>query len=94
MTLPTDIEREKATQKPTLKDLIFAQPSFFCFSANAVLAHWLLHLPSKPTVQQKPKSQFCPPINDNFKYFKTIFTDSKTDFKLIEQDKNYGNQKI
>jgi hypothetical protein len=57
MTLPTDIEREKATHKPTLKDLIFAPPAFFCFSANAQLAH--LALPDTQTdPSQSQKSQF------------------------------------
>jgi len=57
MTLPTDIEREKATHKPTLKDLIFAPPAFFCFSANAQLAH--LALPNTQTdPSQSQKSQF------------------------------------
>ena len=57
MTSPTDIEREKATHKPTLKDLIFAPPAFFCFSANAQLAH--LALPDTQTdPSQSQKSQF------------------------------------
>jgi len=56
MTLPTDIEREKATHKPTLKDLIFAPPAFF-FSANTQLAH--LALPDAQTdPSQSQKSQF------------------------------------
>ena len=57
MTLPTDIEQEKATHKPTLKDLIFAPPAFFCFSAYAQLAH--LALPATQTDPlQSQKSQF------------------------------------
>jgi hypothetical protein len=40
MTIPTDIKREKATHKPTMKDLILAPPTFFCFSANPQLAHF------------------------------------------------------
>lgn len=57
MTSPTDIEREKATHKPTLKDLIFAPPAFFCFSANAQSAH--LALPDTQTdPSQSQKSQF------------------------------------
>jgi len=37
MTLPEDIEQEKAKYKPIWKDLIFAQPEFYCFSANTRL---------------------------------------------------------
>ena len=57
MTLLTDIEQEKTTHKPTLKDLIFAPPAFFCFTANAQLAH--LALPVTQTdPSQSQKSQF------------------------------------
>jgi hypothetical protein len=57
MTLQTDIEREKAAHKSTRKDLIFAPPAFFCFSAYAQLAH--LALPDTQTdPSQSQKSQF------------------------------------
>jgi len=57
MTIQTDRKGNMATHKPTLKDLIFAPPSFFCFSANAQLAH--LALPDIQTdPSQSQKSQF------------------------------------
>ena len=52
--------------------VIFCQPP---------LAHWLLPLPTKPTLQQKPKSQFCPPANDTLGHRKTIFTNIKINCK-------------
>jgi len=62
MTMRTDINQNMATHKLTLKDLIFAPPAFFCFSANAQLAHLAL-----PTTQidssQSQKSQFLPAQN-------------------------------
>lgn len=57
MTLPTDIEREKATHKPTLKDLIFDPSAFYGFSANAQLAHLVLPDPQTDPSKSK-KSQF------------------------------------
>jgi hypothetical protein len=54
------------------KRVIFSQPA---------LAHWLLPLPAKPTLQQKPKSQFCPHTNDTLGLRKTIFTDIKINCK-------------
>jgi hypothetical protein len=46
-----------ATHDPTRRDLIFAPPAFFCFSADTQLAHW--HLPyTQADPSQKPKSQF------------------------------------
>lgn len=56
MTILTDIKRNMATHNPTRKDLIFAPPAFFCFSANAQLAH--LALPDTQTdPSQSQKSQ-------------------------------------
>ncbi|MFM7856171.1 MAG: hypothetical protein ACKO96_30680, partial [Flammeovirgaceae bacterium] len=45
---------------PTPCFLFFFPPAFFKnnFSKPA-LAHWLLPQPHKPTLRQKPKSQFC-----------------------------------
>ena len=57
MTLPTDTKLEKATQKPTLKVLIWALPTFFCFSPNEQLA--LLALADTQTnLFHSNKSQF------------------------------------
>ena len=57
MTIQTDIICNRTTHNPTLKDLIFAPPAFFCFSANAQLAH--LALPDTQTDHsQSQKSQF------------------------------------
>jgi hypothetical protein len=45
------------THNPTRKDLIYAPPTFFCFSAYAQLAH--LALPDTQTdPSQSQKSQF------------------------------------
>ncbi len=57
MKIQTDRKRNMTTHKPTLKDLIFAPPAFFCFYANAQLAH--LALPETQTnPSQSQKSQF------------------------------------
>lgn len=50
-------ESKRTTHRPTQKDLIFAPPTFFCFSATAQLAH--LVLPDTPAyASQTQKSQF------------------------------------
>lgn len=56
MTILTDRKGNMETHKTTLKDLIFTIPRFFCFSANAQLAH--LALPDSQTDPSHiPKSQ-------------------------------------
>jgi hypothetical protein len=49
---------------------------------------------TKPTLRKTKRAIFCHRTNDDFGYIKTIFTDTETDYKLIEQDKNNGNKKI
>lgn len=64
MTIQTDIKFNWTTHNPTRKDLIFAPPAFFCFSAYAQLAH--LALPDTQTdPSQSQKSQFFPTHRQN-----------------------------
>ncbi|MCK9481919.1 MAG: hypothetical protein M0R38_09205 [Bacteroidia bacterium] len=48
-----------ATHDPTRRDLIFAPPAFFCFSADPQLAHLVLP-DTQANASQNQKSQFLP----------------------------------
>lgn len=65
MTRETEILKTQHEQ--TRKDLIFARPAFFCFSAYAQLAHLVL-----PDTQANPsqtqKSQFFASLTETINY--------------------------
>jgi hypothetical protein len=52
MTTETENIKTWTTHDPTRKDLIFAPPAFFCFSAIAQMAH-LQNRPSRPTTLRR-----------------------------------------
>lgn len=57
MTPQPDIKRNPTAFNPTQKDLIFAPPTFFCFSASAQLTHLVL-TNTQTDLSQNQKSQF------------------------------------
>ena len=57
MTPQPDIKHYPTALFPTQKNLIFAPPTFFCFFADAQLAHLVLH-DTHADPSQNQKSQF------------------------------------
>jgi len=55
METKTNIKSNMATYRPTRRDLIFAPPAFFCFSANPHLAH--LPLPTYTQAARRAKAK-------------------------------------
>lgn len=65
-----------ATHDPTRRDLIFAPPAFFCFSAIAQMAH-LQNRTSRPTTQVLQKSHFLPTLKEHpYKNNRTFATNA------------------
>jgi hypothetical protein len=78
MTTETENIKTWTTHDPTRKDLIFAPPAFFCFSAIAQMAH-LQNRTSRPTTQVLQKSHFLPTLKEHpYKnYLKKFFSKEK-----------------
>jgi len=78
LTMTTETENIKTwtTHDPTRKDLIFAPPAFFCFSAIAQMAH-LQNRTSRPTTQVLQKSHFLPTLKEHpYKNNRTFATNA------------------
>lgn len=57
----------KTENELTRKDLTFARPAFFCFSAYAQLAHLALS-DTQAYASQSQKSQFFAPLTETINY--------------------------
>jgi len=72
MTKETEKIKAWTTHDPTRKDLIFTPPAFFCFSANAQMAHLQNHT-SPPKTQVLQKSHFLPMLKEHLYKNKRTF---------------------
>lgn len=76
MTTETENIMTWTSHDPTQRDLIFALPAFFCFSATAQMAH-LQNRTSRPTTQVLQKSHFLLTLKEHqYKNKRTFATNA------------------